>query len=144
MIKRTLLVGLLALAPLAPALAMEEEPDLRLPAGLPTDLSQVQGLPMAPSGLGTADMGSVMRLVRIGQSLKGRAPVAPDDLRFVRDFLKRSGAGLGDGSNAAMMQKLDQVLTQLQQRMANPTEDDALMRELADGADMTDLPSLED
>lgn len=145
MYHRLLLTSVLLLAATAPAMAQEDDyglgedapPRIQMP-----DTSQFKNMDIKPSGLGITDMASAMKLIKIGQALKARKPVSAADMTFVRNYLKKMGAS--GGSNAEMMQKLDQVLDQLQQRQANPTEMDELMREMGDGADMDDLPSLDD
>lgn len=145
MLHRLLLTGVLLVAATAPAIANEDDlglgedapPRMQMP-----DTSNLKNLDLKPSGLGITDMASAMKLIKIGQALKARKKVSPEDMTFVRNYLKKMGAG--GGTNADMMLKLDQVLEQLQQRQSNPTETDELMRELGEGADMDDLPSLED
>ena len=146
MIARLLLAGALALAPVAPAFATEDEDGLGAdapPAVQMPSAEQLKGLKIAPSG-GIGDMASAMKLIRIGQALKAKQPVSAADIQFLRTYLKQMGAGDPGSSSAAQLQKLDQVLDQLQRRQTNPTEMDEMMKDFADGADMDDLPKLDD
>lgn len=146
MFPRLLLAGMLALAPLAPALAHEDAEDLGVEAPPRLQMpsaEQLKGLKMAPSG-GIGDVASAMKLIAIGQALKAKKPVSAADIQFLRTYLKQMGAGDPGNSSAAQLQKLDQVLDQLQRRQTNPTEMDEMMKELADGADMNDLPKFDE
>src|SRR4051812_20741545 len=126
MIHRLLLTLALAIAPLSPAFAAvdpetgldEEDMGTQAPTGLP-DAAQLkdmkpdgQGLQL--SGTGLNDIGSAMRLIKIGNALKARKPVATEDLQFLRAYLKKMN--MGDPNAAGTLQKLDQVLEKLQNR----------------------------
>jgi hypothetical protein len=150
MLRPLVLASLLILAPVAPAIAQEDDLGLGddAPPSMGVDAQQLKnldlkGMSLKPSGGGITDLASAMKLIAIGKALKAGKKVSPEDIQFLRSYLKKSG-GDGGGSHAAMMQKLDQVLDQLQRRTTNPTEEDELMRELGEGADMDDLPKLDD
>lgn len=154
MVKSLLLAAVLAIVPLAPALAAED-PETGL------DDTEVQARPAMPSaeqlkamqnmhvtgtesslsGTGVKDIGEAMRLIRIGQSLKAHKPVASADIQFLRAYLKKMN--MGDPNSAGTLQKLDQVLEKLEQRTTAPSEEDQLMKEMGDGADMDDLPKMD-
>lgn len=147
MLKPLVLSALLVLTPLTPALASEDDMGLGAdapPAGmqLPSE-AQLRNLQLTPSG-GLGDMAQAMKLIKIGQALKARKPVSAEDIAFLRATLQKMGAGDPGGGTAAQLQKLDQVLGQLQRRNEAPGEIDEMMKELADGADMDDLPKLDD
>jgi hypothetical protein len=154
MVKTLLLAAVLAIAPLTPALAAVD-PE----TGLDDDAVQTPAMPSAEQlkqlqnmkvtgaekslqGTGVSDIGSAMRLIKIGQALKARKPIASEDIQFLRTYLKKMG--MGDPSQAATMQKLDQVLEKLEKRIGAPSEEDQMMKDMADGADMDDLPKLDD
>lgn len=151
MLKPLVLAMMLALVPLSPALAAEDDyglgedapPTMKMPSE-----AELKGLKVTPgaslgaSGLG--DMAQAMRLIKIGQALKARKPVSPEDINFLRTTLKKMGKGDPGNSATVQMQKLDQVLEQLQRRTEAPNEMDEMMKDFADGADMDDLPKLDD
>lgn len=147
MFQRLLLASLLVLAPVAPVLAADEDeigqdveapPSFKMP-----DTSQLKGgLELKPSGAGITDMASTLRLLKIAKALKAKQKVSPEDMQFVRATLKKMGSA--GGSSAESLMQLDQALEQLQRRSEHPTESDQMMRDLADGADMDDLPKLND
>lgn len=151
MLKPLLLAVMLAIAPLSPALAAEDDHGLGEDAPpsvkLPTE-AELKGLKMSPgASLGASGLGDItqaMRLIKIGQALKARKPVSAEDIAYLRTTLKKMGKGDPGNSTAAQMQKLDQVLDQLQRRTEAPTEMDEMMKDFADGADMDDLPKLDD
>jgi hypothetical protein len=151
MLKPLLLAVMLVLAPMSPAVAAEDDyglgedapPTMKLPSE-----AELKGLKVTPgaslgaSGLG--DMAQAMRLIKIGQALKARKPVSAEDITYLRTTLKKMGKGDPGNSTAAQMQKLDQVLDQLQRRTEAPNEMDEMMKDFADGADMDDMPKLDD
>src|SRR4051812_23747795 len=100
MFHRLLLTLALAIAPMSPAFAAvdpetgldEEDLGTQAPAGMP-DAAQLKDLKpsgegLALSGTGLTDVGSAMRLIKIGNALKARKPVAAEDVQFLRAYLK--------------------------------------------------------
>lgn len=154
MVKSLLLAALLASAPCTAALAAEDpetgldDSDVQARPAMPSaeqlkamQNMHVTGTESSLSGTGVKDIGEAMRLIRIGQSLKAHKPVAPADIQFLRAYLKKMN--MGDPNAAGTMQKLDQLLEKLEQRTSAPTEEDQMMKELGDGADMDDLPKMD-
>jgi hypothetical protein len=148
---RFLLALAIALLPVAPAFAADDddggyvdEAPVQTPA-MP-NLDQLKNVDTSKlgvsGGLGGMDMGQAIRLVRIGQALKAKKPVSPEDIAFLRQALQKMGAA--DSTHASSMQQLDKLLEKLQARTAAPTEEDEMMRDFADGADMDDIPTGDD